>query len=165
MTLYRESLLTMEQVAARFRITHHTVCAILKQELSPNELKRLKAVKYSESKTGDKNPQHCKRPPNFKGQCHDGHGYLTEIFHGKRYFVHQIVFADVLGISVENFPESVVVHHIDGDKTNNHLDNLALTTNRGHIAIHQRYIKSEIDYKMRKMTMAEAIKYLTSKLN
>jgi hypothetical protein len=137
--LYRKSSLTMQQVADELGTGHHTVCAILRAELSAMEFAELKANRYAVSKTGERNPMLGKRPGNFKGHCPDGRGYLTEVVRGKRYFVQRIVMAEtILGIPVESLPDSLVVHHIDENPLNNSPDNLALCTKAGHARIHWR---------------------------
>ncbi|WP_413777057.1 HNH endonuclease, partial [Streptococcus pneumoniae] len=44
-------------------------------------------------------------------------------------------------LGLEKLPENLVVHHIDGDAKNNELDNLALLTREGHVAVH--YLQSK----------------------
>lgn len=112
---YQESSKTMQQIAAELGVGHHTVCAILKEELLPEEFARLKAERYSESKLGHKNPMCGKVPSNFRGTCEDGRGYLTRVVRGKRYFDHRVVMAETkLGVPVEHLSSQLVVHHIDG---------------------------------------------------
>lgn len=161
--LYRSTLLTMQGVARKVEISHHSVCHILKEEIASDELKKLKALKYSESKRGDKNPCFGKKPTNFRGDCSDGRGYFTRAVNGKRKFSHRIVFANLLNIPIERLNPELVVHHIDENPHNNNPDNLALCTNSGHRQIHERYIKSDIDIQLGKLTLAEAIRYLSSK--
>lgn len=162
--LYINSLLTMEQVSHHFGIGHHTVCTMLKEDLDPETLRQLKSVKYSASKQGKKNPMTGKIPPNYKGECEDGRGYLTRVVRGKRQFVHRIVFAEeVLGIMVEELPPTLAIHHIDEDKVNNSASNLAAATNEGHRLIHQRYLYTTEGLKLKGLTLAEAAQYLTSK--
>lgn len=45
-----------------------------------------------------------------------------------------------------------VVHHIDGDKTNNHPDNLQVLTKAQHAAIHRKELNAAIRLKMAKLS-------------
>lgn len=42
------------------------------------------------------------------------------------------VFADALGIKPSDIPGDMYIHHIDGDRSNNDLDNLMLGTKKAH---------------------------------
>jgi len=42
------------------------------------------------------------------------------------------VFADKIGIPVSRLPNDLLVHHIDGDRMNNDIDNLMLCTRKAH---------------------------------
>ena len=159
---YTNSLLSMQEVAEIAGITLHTAGAIVKSALLPAYFRRLKAVKYSVSKTGNRNPMKGRVPHNYRGDCKDGHGYWTRAVNGKRHFVHRIVFAEMLGIQVEDLPESLVVHHIDENPDNNCPENLAITTRRGHKAIHQRYLQTPEESRLRGMSLADGIRYVTS---
>jgi hypothetical protein len=134
---YRGTNMTQGEIAERFNLSLGTVVEILKQDLEKHERARLKARRYSASKVGGKNPALGKTPPNFKGECDDGYGYLTKILRGKRHFVHRIVAAEMLGIRVEDLPSDLHVHHINGVTTDNSRDNLAIATSRGHRKIHK----------------------------
>ncbi|WP_157838165.1 HNH endonuclease signature motif containing protein [Sphingobium indicum] len=134
---YRGSSHTLTQIASRNQVTIGTALQIVKEDIPADERRTLKSIRYAASKMGQNNPASGKHPPNHKGQCSDGRGYLTEVVRGKRYFVHRIIMAKMIGIEIENLPDDLHVHHIDGDKLNNHPDNLALVTSRGHRRIHK----------------------------
>lgn len=162
---YLQSLQTMGEIALAEGVTLHTVMAILREDISPDQMKALKAVKYSQSKTGAKNPMLGRtgsRHPNYKGDCPDGRGYLTRVVDGVRYFVHRIVMAEALGLHPSKLPDAMAVHHINGDKTDNRLANLALTNKEGHVAIHQHYQSRAELLKLKRLSLADAARYLTS---
>jgi len=46
---------------------------------------------------------------------------------------HRVIMEEFLGRTLNS---NEVVHHIDGDKFNNHIDNLKLTTQSEHIKLH-----------------------------
>ena len=63
---------------------------------------------------------------------HDGHN-SERIWQDGRYVeYYDKVFADALGIPVDSIPDNMYVHHIDGDRMNNDIDNLMLGTKRAH---------------------------------
>lgn len=134
--LYTTTEHPMKGIAAHLRVSMSNVHEILKRNLSEEERKRQKAIRYRNNKLGKQNPRFGKRPSNFVGECSDGRGYLTSLVDGKRYFVHRIVLARMLGLHPSQLPESLAVHHIDGNPANNDPDNLALVTKRGHKDLH-----------------------------
>jgi hypothetical protein len=97
---------------------------------------------------------------NWKGAVDDGYGYLTLLKDGKRQFVHRIVMAEALGM--KELPEMFDVHHIDGNTKNNLLDNLALVTPSGHQKLHYLQAKDALSVALKKSTVREALKFLTS---
>ena len=132
--------------------------------MSAEDLKALSRLRYSASKTGSKNPMLGKKGPKhhrWKGLCEDGHGYLTTLWKGKRIFVHHLVMMQALDL--KKLPPSMVVHHIDGNKQNNELDNLALTTGKGHQQIHFLQVKDSLGVLLKRSSLADAVKLLTSK--
>lgn len=157
---YKQTFKTVQQVATEFGVNSVTAKAMILRYVSPEDFKKFAHYRYHESKLAEKNPQYGR---SWASDCEDGHGYLTRLVDGERYFVHRIVFAESLGIPVQSLPESMVVHHIDENRMNNTIDNLALTTERGHQTIHDRYQASGEDLLLKKLTMREAIEFMTSR--
>lgn len=155
---------TLEQIAQEVGATYHTVHWICKNRMQPGEYKTLSAIRYSRSKAGDKNPMKGKtreQHHNWIGEVYDGRGYLTCLdTNGKRVFVHRMVMAKALGI--DELPEYLDVHHIDGDRMDNELDNLALVTRKGHQQIHYLQRKDTESVVLKKSKLREALKYLIS---
>ncbi len=90
------------------------------------------ALSNSKSKTGNKNPMFGKVPVNFKGKKINYHGYV-EIFAPKHprarcKFVleHRLVMEKDVGRFLR---AEEVVHHKDGNKKNNKINNLILCKN------------------------------------
>lgn len=162
--LYREAPHpTVRQLMIYLGVSEQTVQATLKRFMPQAEYKALKALRKSRSRQGEKNPMWNRtgaRHPNWIGIIDDGYGYLTCMKDGERQFVHRIVMAEALGLPV--LPESLVVHHIDGDPKNNSLDNLALTTDAGHKQIHFLQVKDTLSVTLKKSTLWEAFQSMTS---
>jgi hypothetical protein len=112
------------------------------------------------SKLAEKNPQYGRE---WATDCEDGRGYLTRLVDGKRYFVHRIVVAEYLGLHPSVLPATMVVHHIDENPKNNHIDNLAIATEVGHQKIHERYLLPSEDLLLKKLSVRECIEYMTSR--
>lgn len=71
------------------------------------------------------------------------HGYVVvNTGPGQRRYEHILVAEKALGRPLKSFgkghPDSEVVHHIDGDKTNNAPSNLLICTHRYHTELHHR---------------------------
>ena len=62
---------------------------------------------------------------------------------------------------LSSLPEIFDVHHVDGDKKNNAIDNLALVTPKAHAAIHGRELDST-SLALKRSTLAEALRSSTS---
>lgn len=123
----------MLAIAEKLGVTYGTVRKALETGIEPAEYARLKRVYYSRSKTGDLNPMYGARTAAARvlrgGRFArwNGNGYTLE---------HRTLMLQALGLMV--WPEGWEVHHIDGDRTNNHLDNLAVVTKRGHQYLHKQ---------------------------
>jgi hypothetical protein len=91
--------------------------------LGEAEYKRLKSAAYSRSKSADKNPMFGAKTAaerilrGGRMAAWNGEGYTFE---------HRTILTQALGLPT--WPDGWEVHHIDGDRTNNALDNLALVT-------------------------------------
>lgn len=157
-SLYRRTLKTIRQIAEELGTTYHNVQHTIRVNIPEAERQALKAVRYSASKAGDLNPMRGKTGEahhNWKGQCKDGYGYLTCLHKGRRVFVHRLVMAQVLGLEPWDLPETMDIHHIDGNPMNNDLDNLALTTKVGHQTIHSRELDTA-SLALKRSTLAAA---------
>ena len=133
---------TLQTVADRMGTTFHNVQAVVKQHLSAERLKGEQALRYSRSKMGAHNPMQGKtglQHPNYIGDVFTKDGYLQRKVEGRYVLVHRIVMAEALGLT--ELPATLEVHHIDEDKENNRLDNLAAVTARGHRELHAKRTK------------------------
>ena len=126
-------------------IRYDTIKDIISENFTEEYQNNRKAKMYRDSKLGNKNPMYGKTGENhynYKGIVGDGSGYLmclkpdwyTGRKGSKHVFVHTIVMCEYLGIT--ELPKGFTVHHIDGNKTNNDINNLALITNSGHTKLH-----------------------------
>lgn len=163
---YRDTLklLTITGISEELGTTYQNVGYVLKHHMPEAERKALKAVRYSASKTGTKNPMRHKcreQHHNWKGLCEDGYGYLTCLHKGRRVFAHRLVMSEALGVEPWELPKTLAVHHIDGDTENNALDNLAVCTHAGHKEIHYLQVKDALSLQLRRSTIAEVVKSMT----
>jgi len=96
--------------------------------------------------------------------------YNSELNHiGKRFIVHRLVAREFIG----NI-EDLLVHHIDGDKLNNEVDNLKILTQSEHMILHKtgkhrsestkRKIKASLNRTYRKRKIKNIVKIDTVKI-
>ena len=129
---------TVAVLAKELGTSSQNVQYIVSQFLPVREYEAEKALRYSRSKMGEKNPMLGKsgsQHHNYKGMISTGDGYTQSKSNGRYERSHREVVAHALGL--EKLPEEFVVHHIDENKLNNSLDNLALTTAAGHRKLHR----------------------------
>lgn len=148
-TLYETTNLSVNQIEKRLhkRDVMGYIIDNYSKDYRDSRHKRL----LSEQKIGDGNPMYRKfgeTHPNYKELVSDGKGYIMILkpdwYTGrpgcKHIYYHHYVMCMYLGIS--EIPSGMVVHHIDFDKTNNDIKNLALMTNEGHMKLHRMLTKS-----------------------
>ena len=129
---YRTLTMTIDQIAELFKLTPHTVGAILRRDLSEAERKRLRGANHSRSKCAEANPMFGRKTAAERILRKGG----AAVWNGEGYtFEHRIVAAKSL--QIPELAAHLEVHHIDGDKTNNDPDNLAVVTKRGHRHLHK----------------------------
>lgn len=161
--LYRDTtkLLSMTKIAAELTTTEHNVRAAL--ALLPSEEKKLlRSLRHSASKLGEMNPMFgktMKKHHNFIGEC--GETYKTHLVNGERKFIHRTEAARMVGMF--EIPAQLDVHHIDGDPTNNHPDNLAICTRVGHQKIHGMMQSAESKLlRSRRLNLSAYARYMIS---
>lgn len=135
----------LQDICKQAKLEYWEMQEILDKHFSKDCQQQRKSHLYSLSKSGDKNPMLGKFKDlhhNYKGLVDDGNGYLMclkpDWYTGRRgskhVFVHSVVICEHLGIT--EIPKGFVVHHIDGNKHNNDITNLALMTNSAHLRLH-----------------------------
>ena len=150
--LYEETNLTDAQIAEELGISVTWLYRGFLYDMYDRDYRKMRKQRsYQLSKTGDKNPMKRKykeQHPNYKERVSDGHGYWMvlrpEWYTGRigcnHVFEHSVVMCKALGLT--EIPAGFVIHHIDGDKHNNNIGNLALMTNAAHSKLHQQLRKS-----------------------
>lgn len=145
--------LAKNKIAKELKIDYYTLEAIWTHYYSPEERKSRKTRMYALSKTGNKNPRYGKPTMRPVENVDDGNGYTLkwkpEWWTGRQgsnyVFEHQLVICEALGLT--EMPKDFVVHHINGDKKDNSMNNLALLTKSAHGKLHKRekdLIKKEL---------------------
>ena len=136
---------SMHDIAIISKLKDYKVQYILRQHFTEEFISKRKARLYRNSKLGDKNPMKGKvgdKNPFYKGIIEDGKGYnivlkpewYTGRVGSRHVFLHHVVMAEALGLT--EIPKGFVVHHIDGNKKNNDINNLALVNLSGHCRWH-----------------------------
>lgn len=84
------------------------------------------------------NPEHSKRMtgknhPRYKGGT-IGYGYRLVRIDGKYYLKHRLIWEAIYG----PIPKDMIVHHKDGDRLNNNIDNLEIMSRSQHTSLHNK---------------------------
>ena len=88
--------------------------------------------------------------PTVYRKRHDGtggltkDGYLLITIHGRKILEHRYVMQQILGRPLE---QNEIVHHINGDRLNNHPTNLILMSLAAHTKQHKRTLFSSDSHK------------------
>ena len=138
---------TSEQIGTLLKIRRAKVKAIVLEHHTLAEWHGKSALAYSRSKSGEFNPMKGKFGElhhNFIGDLLTDNGYIQclkpDWFTGrtgsKHVFRHYLVICEELGLT--EIPLGFEVHHVDFDKTNNSIANLALLTKSAHARLHQK---------------------------
>ena len=79
---------------------------------------------------------HPMPPPGIRLTTHNDRGYLRCQWHikGKQYHIQQHVY--IWQLNFGPLPQGYVVHHVDGNRSNNSLGNLRAMANGDHIRLH-----------------------------
>lgn len=164
LSLYRsQEAPTADFISQKLGTSIHTITWVLSHKMSSAEYEALKKLRYSRSKMGKKNPQFGKcgeDHPRWIGECKDGYGYLTCLVDGKRVFVHRHVMAKALGL--KSLPRQFEVHHINDDREDNGLDNLALVTSAAHKAVHLLQRIEAKSLQLKKLSLWDAFRFTIS---
>jgi len=113
----------------KFKIPRKTLSQVMTgRELSPEHRKKvIKTLSSSRKQTGDKNPY-------WKGGITTtGEGYVAIRVKNRYIKEHRYVMGQKLGRSLT---ENEIVHHINGDKKDNRIENLVMTTQQKHSHSH-----------------------------
>lgn len=144
--LYSTTCMTMYDICKEVKLSDYVVQQILKNNFSEEYRNNRKSKLYRLSKQCEKNPHFQKYGEKSSqwigGIVDDGNGYdmvkKPEWYTGRKgssyVFLHSVVMCEHLGLS--ELPKGFVVHHIDGNKKNNNIDNLALMRISGHSKLH-----------------------------
>jgi len=146
--LFENTDMTLDEIGADVDLTYGVIWKLISTIYTPETRLARKRQSYRNSKLGELNPSYGKSGKDayhYKTErVADGHGYYQVLRPewytgrvGQRYvFEHNVVMCEALGIT--EMPAGFVVHHVDGDKTNNNINNLALLTISAHARLHGR---------------------------
>ena len=144
--LYSETHMTNVEIRRQMKLRDYMFEDIIHHNFSEEYIAEHRSNARGRVKKGNLNPMFGKKGEqhhNYKGIVDDGNGYYMvlkpEWYTGrkgsKHVFMHSVVMCEHLGIT--EIPKGFTVHHIDFDKHNNDISNLALMTINAHAKLHQ----------------------------
>ena len=152
--MYKYTDTRIQDIALEFHLNNYVLQVILDRNFSQKFQDDRKSRIYRKSWVGRENwmtGRTGEAHPNYKGLVEDGHGYYMIIkpswYTGRAkseyVFYHTVVMCEALGLT--ELPAGFVIHHIDGNKKNNDISNLALINISGHSKLHmiQRNLSKE----------------------
>lgn len=110
------------------------ICGICKREYYVRG-GRIKTSKFCSRKCHRKHQKTLRGifTNNYKGGHIREDGYIVVWSNGKFYYKHRLIMEKSLGRKLK---KSEIVHHLDGDTTNNSLENLVITNRADHLILH-----------------------------
>lgn len=115
---------------------HHSFCVGENHHSFGKEVSRSSVIKCQETKIKNGTLYSGERHPAWKDEIICG-GYVFIKISGKKKALHRHLVEKRIGRKLKRHE---VVHHIDGDRTNNNSENLLLTTRSNHAKIHMKEI-------------------------
>lgn len=102
-------------------------------DLWNGERQELKGKHFS-PETEIKNGQHLSKDTEFKNFKFKKGNYKYKMINGKRYPEHYLVWCK--SNQIHRVPDGCIIHHLDGDASNNSIDNLQLLPANTHRNFH-----------------------------
>lgn len=144
--LYTNTNLFYKDIAKKTGTTYKIVYNVIHKNFTEDQIHKRTKQSWSRSKLEGNNAMRGiakEDHPSWRGgRKMDGHGYVMvykpDWYTGRKgdlyIYEHHAVMCEALGLT--EMPAGWCVHHIDGNKTNNDLKNLALLTQQGHMRGH-----------------------------
>lgn len=144
--LYTNTDMSMRDICIESHLHDYIVQGIIIHNFSQSYRDARKAKLYRASKLADKNPMYQnykEKHPRYCGEViSTGTGYLQTLKpdwytgrkNSKYVFHHNVVVCQALGLT--EIPKGFCVHHIDYNKQNNDISNLALMSLSAHMRLH-----------------------------
>jgi len=154
--LFKESTLTIEQIAEYIGGTPKHTWNTIAKNFSREERTKRKHNNYSRSRVGENNPSFGKyREDSFAwktGRMSDGKGYnmvLRPDWYTSRKgynYIYEHHYVYCLKNNLTQIPKGYCIHHKDGDTENNSIENLLLLSMSDHTKLHARLRRKCRDY-------------------
>ena len=140
---------TMKELSLRFNTTEANIAGAIRMLLLKNIRRLEHGLRVSRAQCSETNAMRGKtgqKHPGYKGIISDGRDSQMIKVNGHYVADYRKVIADAIGIDVDLLPLSLEVHHIDGNRMNNNLDNLCLCSSKAHGMLHRKKQQRPKDY-------------------